>query len=208
MNKLPHEFHNDLTEERIKAVANVIHQARYGCLEYHDAVSGDTNWSYGCRARDWTRQALRNAAADTAKYPFLSILEDNGQKFVLGIAGIPVKFFKDDADEPTPRVRKHSVYELTQLSLFHFNGIDTPQDVAWRFVVDISPLDLEVLKIVFVGLDQHDAALCYYDVPLLDNVAKIYDIASTHEEGVELAPPVVSKKKLKQHSIKEAMNDQ
>lgn len=208
MNKLPHEFHADLTKERINAVANVIHHARNGCLEYHDEVSGDTNWSYGCRARDWTRQALRNAAADTAKYPFLSILEDNGQKFVISIAGIPVKFFKDDSEEPQARVRKHSVSELKQLSLFHFNGIDTPEDVAWRFVVDISPLDLEVLKIVFVGLDQHEDTLCYYDVPLQDNVAKIYDIASTHEEGVELAAPVVSKKKPKQHSIKEAGNDQ
>lgn len=207
MNKLPQEFHADLTEERIKAVGNIIHHARNGCLEHHDEVAGDTNWSYGCRARDWTRQALRNSAANTKEYPFLSILEDNGQKFVIGIAGIPVKFFKDDAEEPNARVRKHSASELSQLSLFHFNGVDAPEDVAWRFVVEINTIDLEVIKVVFVGLDQHEDTLCYYNVPLQDSVAKIYDMASTHEEGVELAAPMVSKKKPKQQPNREAVND-
>lgn len=207
MNKLPHEFHANLTEARIKAVGHIILRARNSCLEQHNETAGDTNWSYGCRARDWTRQEFRKASADTKHYPYLSILEDNGQKFVIGIAGIPVKFFKDDAEEPNARVRKRSLSELNQLSLFQFNGVDTPQDVAWRFVVENNPLDLEVIKMVFVGLDQHEDTLCWYNVPLQDEVAKIYDIASTHEEGIELAAPIVSKKKPKQQPKIEIDND-
>jgi len=207
MNKLPHEFHADLTEQRIKAVGQLIYHARSDCLQHHDEIAGDTNWSYGGRAREWTRQALRNAAANTKEYPFLSILEDNGQKFVIGIAGIPVKFFKDDAEEPNARVRKRSASELRQLSLFRFNGVDAPEDLAWRFVVEINTLDLEVIKIVFVGLDKHDDTLCYYDVMLQDNIAKLYDVTSAEETGVELAAPTVSRKNPKQHPNREAIND-
>lgn len=207
MNKLPHEFHTDLTKERIEAVGNIIYRARNACLEHHDEISGDTNWSYGCRARDWTRRAIREAAKNTEIYPFLSVLEDSGQKFVFGISGIPVKFFKDDAEDPNERVRKHSVSEIRQLSLFSFLGIDDSQDVVWRFVVESNPFSLEVLKIVFVGLDQHEDALCFYNVQLQDSVAKIHDIASIKEEGVELAAPVVSKKKKKQQSKTGTVND-
>lgn len=205
MEKRPSEFHAGLTEQRIQAVAQVILNARTACLEHHDEISGDTNWSYGCRARDWTRQALRTAAED-GQYDFLSIIEDNGQKFVIGIAGIPVKFFKDDAEEPAARVFKRSASELDQLLLFKFDGIDTPEDVAWRLCIDINPIDLEVLKIIFVGLDRDGDAICYYTVPLQQAVAKVYDIAASHEEGVELSAPKVVKKQKDNNTAKEAAN--
>lgn len=206
MMKLPHQFHPDLTEERIKAISGIIQGARANCLDWHDPSSGDSPWSYGCRARAWTRQALRNAAKKP-DYSFLSILKDQGQAFVFGICGIPVKFFKDHVEKPSPRVRKHSASELSQLSLFHFNGIDAPKDVAWRFVFEVNPLTSEVIKIVFVGLDRHEETLCHYEIPLRDNVAKLYDPISDHEEGVELASPIVSKKKSKQKTAKDATND-
>jgi len=136
-------------------------------------------------------------------YSFLSILKDQGQTFVFGICDIPVKF---------SRARNRSPFELSklsQLSLFPFNGIDAPKDkdVAWRFVFEINPTNFEMIKIVFVGLDQGGELLYYYEIPLRDNVAKLYDPTSDHEEGVELASPVVSKKKPKQKIVKDATND-
>ena len=60
-----------------------------------------------------------------------------------------------------------------------------------------------LLKIVFVGLNKNEEAICYYDVPLKQNVAIIYDMASTREEGVSLDPAPVSKKEPKQENLQE-----
>lgn len=205
MDKRPSDFHLELTEDRIQEVSQLIFEARTHCLEYHDEVSGDSGWSYGCRAREWTRQKLRLAAA-SGKYPYLSIIEDVGQMFTIGIGGIPIKAFRDDSDEPAPRVRKRSAAELAQLSLFKFDGTDTPVDVAWRLVIDIDKTSLEVLRVTFVGLDQDGDTVCYHNVQLKAPVTKIYDATATKEEGVELKSPKVEKKRKDEQIEDEAAN--
>ena len=173
----------------------------------------DYKWSHGCRAREWVRQAFRDSV-DVSEYEFLSILEDKGMTFVFGINEIPIKFFKDDANNPSQRVRKSSVSEDQKIPLFEFYGIEAPEyvtesvteDIMWIFIVELND-DSEVIKIVFLGLDNYEKTLCYYNVPLQECVAKIHDTDYREEEGIELPPAPASAYKKEEKSLDEVESE-
>jgi hypothetical protein len=193
-NHLPHELHPELTPERLEVLAAILRNARHECLDEFNEKAGDTAWSYGCRARDWARAAFRRAVA-SGEYPWLDILEDSGQRFVLSVKGVPLKFFKDDPEEPGDRVHKLSVVEAAQGSLFQYVGMSDNTTIAWRLLVETGVQNLMVTRIVFVGLNQFEETVSYYNVPLDRPVTKLYEIGMAREEGVELPPAAATVKK-------------
>ncbi len=193
-NRKPADIHPELTEDRLKAVGAILKDTRHACLERHDEKAGDTNWSYGCRARDWVRMSLRNAVK-SGQYPWLEIQQDGGQKFVLGIGGLPIKFFKDDPEEPSDRVQKVSVVEAAQGSLFEWAGLSAGTKVKWRFLIETGDASKTVTRIVFAGFNQYEERVCFYNIPLEPTVATLYEFGAKQEDGVVLASPEVNLKK-------------
>lgn len=65
-----------------------------------DPCAGDDAWCIGfCRAYSFSRNRLRQAA-EGGRYRWLGVL-DATHHFVFLIDGVPVRFFRDDAEEPS-----------------------------------------------------------------------------------------------------------
>lgn len=186
----PTKLNPNLHIEEINMLGTIIYTARMNCRVFFDEENGDTSWSYGCRARDWTRAAFRKAVK-SGKYPFLTIPIDKRQSFVLALNGVPISFFYDDVKSPSSRVLKSSLPE--QLSLFLNTGMENLYEIRWRIIIQKDP-SLEVVGMVFMGLDIADQIVCGYDIPLQNNGQKLYEITNVQEEAVDLAEPEIFEK--------------
>lgn len=189
MNKKPSEFNTKLDEHLIDKVAHILYNARIKCLNGYEPENGDTPWSNGVRSREWCRKAIRDAAND---YDFLEILKDKGQSFVFAINGVPVKFYKDDATNPSSKLFKFQEIEQKQYELFSFDGIECPDDIMWRFVVE-TDITLDITKISLIGLGRKSKKTeCLYDAEIKkDNVRIITPLSTSNgyddEELEEIA---------------------
>ena len=182
----PWEYHPDLTEERILAIASLIAAARNTALELFDERAGDDGWTLGCRAFQFARaQILR--AADNDEYDWLDIL-DRSRRLVFKIGGVPVRIFRGEADEPTDRTLRQSYDELRQLS-FIFEMEDDGRSLAYRFAVE-TDIDGTLLAIKFVGL-RGEFAVLNWDIPLT-GLSGVGTVGSPASDPVELGAPDVT----------------
>src|SRR3954465_13241072 len=102
---LPGDCHSALTEERLRLCARMLVHARRDALAMARYELGDDPWSVGCRAFAFSRHRLQRAAS-SGNYPWLAVLDDSTHfVFVIGAEGegVPVRFFRGAADEPTER---------------------------------------------------------------------------------------------------------
>jgi hypothetical protein len=188
MDKKPWEHNSALTAESILIFAKIVTAARDACAEKFDEDSGDTNWGYGCRAREWTREAFR-VALRSGKYKFLSIPEDSNQKFMLGIDGVPVKFYREDTEDPSGRVTKFDGVE-EQLSLFVHAGMETSEPLLWRLLID-SNSNREVTDVAFVGFNNLGNPACFYRVPMDVVAMTVLEHNEVESEGIDIPPAQV-----------------
>jgi hypothetical protein len=190
MEKSPQDYHPDLTPDRIQQAANLLISARNACNDFFDAENGDTNWSYGCRAREWTRQKFRDVV-NKGTYPYLGIIEDSNQKFVLRIGEVPFKFFKEDVLDPTSRVMTVSFAEAKQMSLLALGGMNSSESLRWRLLIDTNH-DREIIGAAFVGFNESEESVCFYSIPVQDLATQVTDADPIAKEGVELQAPNVA----------------
>ena len=128
---------------------------------------GDDPWSIGCRAFAFGRHRLQRAA-NSGDYPWLAVLDDSAHfVFVIGAAGegegVPVRFFRGAADEPTERALRRQEMEVQQLSLALGEG--AAEGLAFRLAVETGEAG-QVEWVVFLALRGEDRVECFWPVSL------------------------------------------
>ena len=165
----PWELHPALTEERLAACARLLARGRADALALADPWAGDDTWSVGCRAYSFSRNRLRRAA-EGGRWPWLGVL-DGTQHFVFLVDGVPVRFFRGDAEDPTPRTLRRQEAEATQLSLAL--GTDAAQGLVFRLAVETDEAGA-VSRVVFLALrGEAGRAECFWPVPLEQEAAAV-----------------------------------
>jgi hypothetical protein len=184
--KTPWDLHPDLTADRLAVVAKLLRQGRNDALDRFDPSIGDDGWTLGCRAFQFARFQILEAAAQ-GDPPWLSI-EDDSRQLVFKIGSVPVRFYRGPADEPTTRTLRQNYPELRQLTL-SFPEESEARHCAYRFAVE-TDVDGFVTSIKFMAL-MGDLPVLTWDVPLEATVTRIHAVEGTKAEGVELPPPSV-----------------
>jgi hypothetical protein len=151
-----------LTEERLTAAARLLARGRADAIALADPWAGDDAWSIGCRAYAFTRHQL-SRAAEGGRYPWLGVLDET-HHFVFLIDGVPVRFYRGEADDPSKRTLRRQESEAEQLALVL--GSDDAEGLMFRFAVETEP-DGAVRRIVFLALrGETGRAECFWPVPL------------------------------------------
>ena len=139
--------------------------ARRDALAMARYEMGDDPWSVGCRAFAFGRHRLERAAS-SGEYPWLEVLDDSAHfVFVIGDDGngVPVRFYRGSAEEPTERTLKRQEMEVQQLSLAL--GETAAEDLAFRLAVETDETG-RVERVVFLALRGDDKVECFWPVPL------------------------------------------
>ena len=163
--RLPWDFHPALTEERLRICARMLAHARRDALAMASYEMGDDPWSVGCRAFAFGRHRLERAAS-SGDLPWLEVL-DSSAHFVFVIGGngngVPVRFYRGAAEEPTERTLKRQEVEVQQLSLAL--GETAAEGLAFRLAVETDGAG-RVDRVVFLALRGEDRVECFWPVPL------------------------------------------
>ena len=163
--RLPWEFHPALTEERLRLCARMLANARRDALAMARYEMGDDPWSVGCRAFAFGRHRLERAAS-SGDFPWLEVLDDSAHfVFLIGDNGhgVPVRFYRGAAEEPTERTLKRQEMEVQQLSLAL--GETEAEGLAFRLAVETDGTG-RVERVVFLALRGEDRVECFWPVPL------------------------------------------
>ena len=102
----------------------------------------------------------------SGEYPWLEVLDDSAHfVFVIGAngQGVPVRFYRGAADEPTERTLRRQEMEVQQLSLAL--GEAAAEGLAFRLAVETGEAG-RVERVVFLALRGEDRVECFWPVPL------------------------------------------
>jgi len=163
--RLPWDFHPALSEDRLRFCARMLANARRDALAMASYELGDDPWSVGCRAFAFGRHRLKRAA-ESGEYPWLEVLDDSAHfVFVIGGngQGVPVRFYRGPADEPTERALRRQEGEAQQLSLAL--GEEAAEGLVFRFAVETGQGG-QVERVVFLALCGEEQVECFWPVPL------------------------------------------
>jgi hypothetical protein len=163
--RMPWDIHPALSEDRLRLCARMLANARRDAMAMASYELGDDAWSVGCRAFAFGRHRLQRAAA-SGEYPWLEVLDDSAHfVFVIGSNGngVPVRFYRGAADEPTERTLRQQELEAEQLSLAL--GEEAASGLAFRFAVE-TDAGGRVERVVFLALRGEDRVECFWPVPL------------------------------------------
>lgn len=184
--RAPWDLHPALTEERLSACARLLARGRTDAVSMADPWAGDDAWSIGCRAYSFSRNRLRQAA-EGGRYPWLGVL-DATQHFVFLIDGVPVRFFRGDAEEPNKRTLRQQESEAQQLALA-LGDAGGAEGLMFRLAVETGQGG-EVTRVVFLALRGEEGRVeCFWPVPLgHDDVLP----QGRKNAGAGLAPPLAA----------------
>ena len=163
--RLPWDFHPALTDDRLRICARMLAHARCDALAMASYELGDDPWSVGCRAFAFGRHRLKRAA-QSGEFPWLEVLDDSAHfVFVIGSngQGVPVRFYRGAADDPTERTLKRQEMEAEQLCLAF--GEEAAEGLVFRFAVETGEGG-RVDRVVFLALRGEDRVECFWPVPL------------------------------------------
>ncbi|NGM23993.1 hypothetical protein G3576_28560 [Roseomonas stagni] len=183
--RLPWDLHPALTEERLSACARLLARGRADAVAMADPWAGDDAWSIGCRAYSFSRNRLRQAA-EGGRYRWLAVL-DATHHFVFLIDGVPVRFFRGDAEEPSKRTLRQQESEAQQLALA-LGDAGGADGLMFRLAVETGEGG-EVRRVVFLALRGEEGAVeCFWPVPLGND-----DLSSARRNAAAtLAPPLAA----------------
>jgi hypothetical protein len=164
--RLPWDLAPALTEERLSACARLLARGRADAVAMADPWAGDDAWSIGCRAYSFSRNRLRQAA-DGGRYPWLGVLDET-HHFVFLIDGVPVRFFRGDAEEPSKRTLRQQESEAQQLALA-LGDAGGSDGLMFRLAVETGQ-DGNVVRVVFLALRGEAGSVeCFWPVPMEDD---------------------------------------
>jgi hypothetical protein len=190
MDKKPWEVHSSLTAYRLCHLAYVMKDVRHKALELYDPAEGDGVWSLGCRIYERTINTIER---ESEKYPWLDVIRD-GLYFVILIDGVPIRFYKGDAETPKSKsLRVHYAELEAQQEVFDFDN----SQWFWRLVVE-TDISGEVLRIVMGQFTEQKNLRNIWEVPISETIPSVTTAASTYQEGIVLDKPTVTIRKDKQ----------
>ena len=163
--RLPWDLHPALSEERLRLCARMLANARRDALAMASYELGDDPWSVGCRAFAFGRHRLKRAAA-SGEHPWLEVLDDSAHfVFLIGGngAGVPVRFYRGLAEEPTGRTLRRQEGEAEQLSLAL--GEAAADGLVFRLAIETGE-NGRVERVVFLALRGEEEVECFWPVPL------------------------------------------
>lgn len=161
--RLPWELHPALTAKRLGIAAHLLARGRADAIALADRWAGDDAWSIGCRAYSFSRHQL-SAAARTGEHPWLKVF-DATHHFVFLVDGVPVRFFRGDADDPTRRTLRMQEAEAEQLALALGSEVEA-EGLMFRLAVETGESG-EVSRIVFLALRGEEGRTeCFWPVPI------------------------------------------
>ncbi len=161
--RLPWQLHPALMAERLTVCARLLVRGRAEAFRLADPWAGDDAWSIGCRAYSFSRNQLRQAAT-TGRYNWLGVL-DATHHFVFLVEGVPVRFFRGDAAEPSKRAMRQQENEVQQLALA-LGSEDSAEGLMFRLALETDDAGA-VQRVVFLALRGEEGAVeCFWPVPL------------------------------------------
>ncbi|GAA3708672.1 hypothetical protein GCM10022268_17480 [Sphingomonas cynarae] len=182
----PWDYHSDLTAARLVEIAKLLRQGRHDAVDRHDDTIGDDNWVLGVRAYNCGKFRVMQAH-DSGNHSWLTIINPSLQ-FIFAIGHVPVRFYRGDADDPSEKTCRIAYPELTQLAIAFQE--EENDEMVFRFAVE-TYYDGSVDTIKFVGL-RHKQAVLTWEIPLqLGEVVRFPLTVVAHDEGTELAAPMV-----------------
>lgn len=184
--QFPWDYHTDLTEERLIAVAEMIVAGRHTALDRFDEEAGDNGWTLGCCAFQYGRARILRAI-DGDEYPWLTAI-DRTLQLIFKIGDVPVRIYKGEADDPTDRTTRRAFGEVAQIEML-FPEHDVARGLVYRFAIE-TDFDGSVLAVKFVGL-RGDTPVLIWDVPFDAARTATGTVGREATESVELAPPAV-----------------
>ena len=182
----PWDLHTDLTSDRLIEIGRLLRQGRNDALDRFDPSVGDDGWTLGCRAFQFARFQIIEAALG-GKYEWLT-LQDASRQLVFKVGAVPVRFYRGPADEPTTRTLQQSFPELRQLTL-SFPEKSEARHYAYRFAVE-TDIDGFVTAVKFVAL-LGDTPVLTWEVPAGATVRALHVVEGAPVEGVDLPAPAV-----------------
>lgn len=197
-----------LTEQRLRAIAEIIRDVRHKAVMTHEPHIGDDEWVLGCRS--YKRVCYEIAKSSIGRFKdWLSIVEEDSRKkkrvkiapavlnpelhFVFAIGGVPLRFYKGAADEPTGKAlnQRHPEIDMFQLAL---EFVQAPEfDKVLRLAVETDEIG-EVERVVLVELDLDGKPYNPWVIPL-ETAPKVTQFRAQDKEKELGEPRVGSKRK-------------
>lgn len=201
----PWDLHGALQAERLTVVARLLANARRDAVSHATWALGDDAWSIGCRAYAFAKNRI-SRVAEANNHSWLKVL-DHSNHFVFLIDGVPVRFYRGSADEPTERTLKQQQIEAKQLSLV-FGGDEGADGLAFRLAVETDERG-HATRVVFLALrGEAGRTECAWEIPIPPE-----RIMETHDGATQLSllqsePPRArrSRRKAVQGSLSSARN--
>jgi len=180
----PWEIDTGLKKEHLTEIAEIIQQVRHETLELHEPEKGDGPWSLGCRIYERTINTIEELAKRAS---WLNVVREH-LYFVMMIEGVPSRFYKGKAEEPTTRTLRlrYPELEYRQLSFREHGWF-------WRFAVDPEE-DGTVFRITIAQYDGRGGHRHLYEIPLSEPVTIISPVVEMRRESTVLDAPVLVRK--------------
>ncbi len=157
-----------MTADRLMVCARLLVRGRAEAFRLADPWAGDDAWSIGCRAYSFSRNQLRQAAT-TGRYNWLGVLDET-HHFVFLVEGVPVRFFRGDAAEPSKRALRQQENEAQQLALA-LGTETTAEGLMFRLALETDDAGA-VHRVVFLALRGEEGHVeCFWPVPLESELA-------------------------------------
>jgi len=196
--EFPHDYHPDLQEDRLLALAQFFANTRSAVVALHDPLAGDDSWSLGCRGFARWRNLLLSKSK-SGEWDWLGIVNP-GKKFIFSIGAVPVRFYRGSHKRPPDRTLISNAQELKQLSLAFATTEAECRDVKWRFAIETDYLG-EPSAVIFASLaGEPGAVVSHWKLPF-DSGSLNFELNTIRSDDmVELPAPSVGKPLVKKRN--------
>lgn len=175
-----------LLRERLSTLACIIRDSRQQTVALHEPVSGDNEWSLGCRVYARTTHGLKQAAE---KFDWLTILPEDEKplRFTFAIGSVPIRFYRGEAGDPPGHYISVTYAELYQQQLaFQIDGIRLLDQIL-RLAVEVDK-SREVSGVFVVEMDKQGSVMETYKIPFELEGGNILPL---QHKPIDVAPPQV-----------------
>lgn len=188
---LPWEVSPPLTADRLQLLVAKIAEVRADAREGYLPEKGDNPWVFGVRAYARTCYALAGLAL-TGDHPWLQVNEE-GLACTLLIDGVPLKFYRGDPENPSPRsLRRGLDAAVRQHKLFFFEKELSAEDDGWFWLIALETHDDgSLMQAVVLQANSRGDTRNLYFIPMDGPVPVVGSASREPREGVDLPPPAV-----------------
>lgn len=182
--KDPTTLHPALTPERLQKLGELILRARHSALEDHHPEKGDDAWSYGCTCYARSKYVIALHSGREG-WEWLSVITERPE-FIVGVDGVPLKFYKGEPDDPPVRAFQRRPREFDAYQLELENLAAAPQEVLRLIVCTDSGHKVDSIWLLRLSTDGEIRDR--YKIPIQPSNVRAFDAP---KEGVDLDKPSV-----------------